>query len=187
MFKSFADKLPALGMSGGGGGRGTVDQPEPPATVQGAVKLMLVGAAISTVFLLFGVIVTVSQRSQLINALISWNKTQPKSKQLTLNQIHSYVTVSIVTIILIGVISIALWLWMARMNTAGRSWARITASVLFVLWTFYTYQSIGASRGAPTLVASTIIVIVTWLVALGALILMWRPASTVFYRSQSGR
>jgi hypothetical protein len=183
MFKSFADKLPALGTSG----KGAVGAPEPPASLLWAVKLMLVGAAVSTLFLLFGVIVTVSERNSLTNALIAWNKTQPKSKQLTLSQIHSYVTVSIVTIIIVGLISVALWLWMARMNTAGKSWARITASVLFALWTFYTYQSIGATRGAATLVASTIIVLVIWLLGLGSLFFLWRPDSTAFYRSQSAR
>jgi hypothetical protein len=183
MFKSFAEKLPARPA----GGKGTVGQPEPPVTVQWAVKLMLIGAAVSTVFLLFGVVVTASERNSLINALIAWNKTQPKSKQLTLSQIHSYVTVSIVTIIIVGLISVALWLWMARMNTNGRNWARITASVLFALWTFYTYQSIGATRGAATLIASTIIVLVIWVVGLGSLFFLWRPDSTVFFKSQSAR
>lgn len=183
MFKTFTDKLPALGT----GGRGTLGEPDAPPTVQWAVKLMLVGASISTVFLLFGVIVTVSERNSLINALISWNKTQPKSKQLTLSQIHSYVTVSIVTIIIVGLISVALWLWMARMNSAGRNWARITASVLFALWTFYTYQSIGDTRGAATLIVSTVIVLLIWLVGLASLFLLWRPASSLFFKSQPAR
>ena len=183
MFKSFAEKLPVLAATG----KGTVGQPDAPETMRRAVKLMLVGAAISTVFLLFGVIVTVSERNSLINALISWNKTQPKSKQLSLSQIHSYVTVSIVTIIIVGLVSIALWLWMARMNSGGRNWARIAASVLFALWTFYTYQSIGDTRGAATLVASTIIVLLIWLVGLASLFLLWRPASTLFYKSAPAR
>jgi hypothetical protein len=183
MFKSFTQKLPAPGTTG----RGTVAEHDAPETVQWAVRLMLVGAAISTLFLLFGVVVTVSERNSLINALISWNKTQPKSKQLSLSQIHSYVTVSIVTIIIVGLISIALWLWMARMNSGGRNWARITASVLFALWTFYTYQSIGDTRGAATLVASTVIVLLIWLVGLASLFLLWRPASTMFFKSQSAR
>lgn len=183
MFKSFTEKLPVRAAAG----RGTVGEPDAPQTVERAVQLMLVGAAISTVFLLFGVIVTVSERNSLINALISWNKTQPKSKQLSLSQIHSYVTVSIVTIIVVGLISVALWLWMARMNSGGRSWARVTASVLFALWTFYTYQSIGDTRGAATLVVSTVIVLLIWLVGLASLFLLWRPASSLFFKSQSAR
>ncbi|HXC85806.1 MAG TPA: hypothetical protein VNV62_28580 [Trebonia sp.] len=183
MFKSFAEKLPVRAATG----KGTVGEPDAPETVRWAVRLMLVGAAISTVFLLFGVIVTVSERNSLINALISWNKTQPKSKQLSLSQIHSYVTVSIVTIIIVGLVSIGLWLWMARTNSGGRNWARITASVLFALWTFYTYQSIGDTRGAATLIASTVIVLLIWLVGLASLFLLWRPASTRFYKSAPAR
>lgn len=187
MFRSFAasdkklpGKLPV-------GRKQAAPAEQAPRPLQWAIKFMLAGAAASTVFLVYGVIVTASERNALINALISWNKTQPKSKQLTLDQIHSYVTASFVSMIIIGVIAILLWLWMARMNTAGRSWARIAASVFFLLWTYYTYVSIGQTRGAATLIISMIIILVIWLIGLGSLFFLWRPASTDFIKAQSGR
>jgi len=183
MFKSFAasDKKPITRRKQAA----TPAEPAVPGTLQWAVRLMLAGAAASTVFLVFGVIVTASERSELVNALLKWDKTQPKAKQLTLTQINSYVTVSFVSMIIIGLIAIALWLWMARMNTAGRKWARYTASVLFVLWTYYTYVSIGATRGAATLIASMIIVLVIWLIGMVSLFFLWRPDSTAYFRDQS--
>jgi hypothetical protein len=182
MFKSLTgnDKRPPAR-----GGGTPAAAPTPPGTVQWAVKFMLAGAAASTIFLIFGVIVTASERNSLINSLIEWNKKQPKSKQLTLTQIHNYATISLVTVIIVGLISVGLWLWMARMNTAGRNWARITATVLFVLWTYYTYQSIGATRGAITLVLATIFVLVIWVIGLGALYFLWRPDSTAYFKSRS--
>ena len=89
---------------------------EPPATLQWSVKLMLAGAAVSTVYLVFAVIVTFSVKS----SLARWNATEPKAKQLTASQLNSLATYYIVSTIIIGLIAIGLWLWMARMNTAGR-------------------------------------------------------------------
>ena len=179
MFKSFTDKLPARGM----GGKGAVDAPAAPATLQWAVKLMLAGAAASTVFLVFAVIVTSNVKS----ALLKWNASLPKGKQYTVSQISNAASSYIVTTIIIGLLAIALWLWMARMNRLGRSWARITASVFFALWTYYTYTSLGSTRGSATFIIATVLVLVIWVIGLASLFLMWRPASTLFYKSESGR
>jgi hypothetical protein len=184
MFKSFtaSDKKPPA--SGKPSSRSKQPQPshsELPATLQWSVKLMLAGAAVSTVYLVFAVIVTFSVKS----SLARWNATEPKAKQLTASQLNSLATYYIVSTVIIGLIAIGLWLWMARMNTAGRNWARITASVLFLLWTYYTYVSVGQTHGAATLITSTAIVLVTWLIGLAALWLLWRPASSAFIKAQS--
>jgi hypothetical protein len=149
--------------------------------MQWAVRLMLAGAAVSTVYLVFALIVTASIKTDLTR----WNATVPKAKQLTASQLNSLATYYVVTTIIIGLISIGLWLWMAKMNTAGRSWARIVSSVLFLLWTYYTWVSIGQTRGAATLVISTVIVLVTWLIGLVSLFFLWRPASTAFYKAKT--
>lgn len=156
-------------------------EPAPPVTVQWAVKLMLVGAAISTVYLVFALIVTRNVKS----VLTQYNATLPKAKQLSPGQVSNAANSYIFSTILIGVIAIALWLWMARMNNKGKAWARITASILFALWSIYTWFSIGDTRGSATLIAATVMVLVTWLVGVGALFLLWRPASTVFFKDRS--
>jgi hypothetical protein len=170
-------------------GRGflSVRQPSdgsaPPASVQWAVKLMQAGAAVSTVYLIFALAVTATVKG----SLTTWNAEQAKSKQLTAAQINSIATFYIVSAIVTGLVAIALWIWMAKVNSAGRNWARITASVFFVLWSLYTYNSLGGTRGAATLIISTVIVLVIWLIGLGALFMLWRQESTAFFRAQSAR
>jgi len=197
MFKSFTEKLPtsskpssrspqpSKGSSKGPskGSRSPAPSPDatPPDTVQWAVKLMLAGAAVSTVYLVFALIVTASIKGDLVR----WNATQTKAKQLTATQVNSLATYYIVSTIIIGLIAIGLWLWMAKMNTRGRKWARIVATVLFALWSYYTYVSIGETHGAATLITSTVIVLVTWVIGLAALFLLWRPASSAFYNEQT--
>jgi hypothetical protein len=187
MFKSFTDKLPTSSKPSSKpprSSRGSSPVPDatPPDTVQWAVKLMLAGAAVSTVYLVFALIVTASIKGDLVR----WNATQTKAKQLTASQLNSLATYYIVSTIIVGLIAIGLWLWMARMNTRGRKWARIVATVLFALWSYYTYVSIGESHGAATLITSTVIVLVTWLIGLASLFLLWRPASSAFYSEQTG-
>ena len=142
---------------------------------------MLAGAAVSTVYLVFALIITASIKTDLVR----WNATEPKAKQLTASQLNSLATYYIASTIIVGLIAIGLWLWMAKMNTAGRSWARIVSSVLFALWSYYTYVSIGQTHGAATLIISTVIVLVTWLIGLASLFLLWRPASTAFYKAKA--
>ncbi len=176
MFKSFTGNDKRLPVRG----KGTAVAEPPPPTVQWAVRLMYAGAAVSTVYLVFALIVT----STIKSTLVRWNAAEPRAKQLTSSQLNSLATYYIVSTIIIGLIAIGLWLWMARMNSAGRNWARITASVFFALWTYYTYVSIGQTRGAATLITSTVIVMVVWLVGLASLYLLWRPASSAFFKAQ---
>ena len=70
------------------GGGGSVAQPEPPVSVQRAVRLMLAGAAASTVFLIFGVIVTANVKS----ALTAWNATSSTCSSCTESSISQSAT-----------------------------------------------------------------------------------------------
>lgn len=161
-------------------GIGAVSDSEAPPTVQWAVRFMLFGAAISTIYLIFAVIVTSGVKS----ALVKWNAGLPKSQQHTAQQISNAATDYIVSTIIIGLIAIGLWLWMARMNGGRRTWARITASVFFALWTYYTYSSIGQLHGgSATFVAALVITFAIWLVGLAALYFLWRPESSSYYKS----
>jgi multisubunit Na+/H+ antiporter MnhC subunit len=179
MFKSFLTsdrKLPA-------GVSQSPDEPTPPPATQRAVRLMIAGAATSTVYLIFSVIMTTSLKS----ALTSANNAAEPSKRLTDSQLNSLTTYLIVTTIVIGLAAIGLWLWMAKMNSLGKNWARITSSVLFLLWTYYTYTSIGDTHGAASLVVSLVIVLVIWAIGLAALFMLWRQDSTAFFKDQSTR
>jgi uncharacterized membrane protein (UPF0136 family) len=81
-----------------------------------------------------------------------------------------------VVIIVFGLVPIVLWLWMARATSQGKDWARIVSTVLFVL---ATLQLIG-SRGAAQVLTAAL----TWLIGLAAVRLLWRPASSAFFKAQ---
>jgi ABC-type Fe3+ transport system permease subunit len=73
-----------------------------------------------------------------------------------------------------GLALIALWLWMARATSQGKNWARISSTVLFAL---ATLQLIG-NHG----VVQVLTVVLTWLTGLPAAWLLWRPASSAFFK-----
>ncbi len=140
------------------------ERPPAPPSVQNAVKLMYAGAAAGTVSL---VLFLVS-----IGAIRNANKTAHPS--LTSAQLNNFFISTIIYL----VISVGLWLWMARVNSQGKSWARITATVLFALNTVDLYGILHY----PKTLTSLLIPVVTWLIGLGAVIFLWRRESTEFFK-----
>jgi hypothetical protein len=146
--------------------------PAPPP-VMNAVKLMYVGAAVSTVSL----VVTLADVGGLKAAI---KKAKPSWTAAQINQYDRFIiSVAIVS----GVIGIALWLWMARANNQGKNWARILSTVLFCL---ATLDLIGVFSEPKTLIG-LIFPVLTWLVGLGAVFLLWRPESSAFFKPQELR
>jgi hypothetical protein len=146
--------------------------PAPPPVVN-AVKLMYVGAAVSTVSLIISVADIASVKTAIKKAKPSWTAAQ-------VNQYDRFlITVAIVS----GVIGIALWLWMARANNQGKNWARILSTVLFCL---ATLDLVGVFS-QPKTVLGLVFPVLTWLVGLGAVFLLWRPESSAFFKPQGLR
>jgi hypothetical protein len=83
-------------------------------------------------------------------------------------------TVTVVTVFFL--LPIALWLWMARAVRQGRNWARILSAVLLGLQTLWLLV-IG-----PTY-AELFFDLLSWLTGLEAVWLLWRPASSAFFKS----
>ena len=146
-------------------------RPEPPASVVMAVRLMYAGAVVSALSLIVGLVTVGSLRDSL-------HKAQPS---LTTTELHNLQTVVIVGSIFIGLISIGLWVWMALMNKAGKSWARIIATVLFGLDTLFLLLGVVRAGAA----AGTLVSIVTWLIGLGAVIFLWRRDSSEYFTAVS--
>ena len=141
--------------------------PAPPP-VMNAVKLMYVGAAVSTVSLIISLADIGGVKTAIKKAKPSWTAAQ-------VNQYDRFlITVAIVS----GVIGIALWLWMARANNQGKNWARILSTVLFCL---ATLDLIGVFS-QPKTVLGLVFPLLTWLVGLGAVFLLWRPESSAFFK-----
>jgi hypothetical protein len=143
-----------------------------PQSVQNAIKLMYVGAALEVVGLIVAIATAGSVRSR-----IAKNPPKINGKLATATQIASLAHFEIALGIAGGLIGVVLWLWMARKNGQGRSWARILSTVFFVI---STLSLLSLRTGDPT--AITIVsVLLTWLTGLGTIVLLWLPASSPFF------
>ena len=144
--------------------------PAPPPVVN-AVKLMYVGAAVSTVSLIISLADISGTKAAIIKAKPSLTATQ-------VNQLNTFI---ISLAIVSGLVGVALWLWMARANNQGKSWARVLSTVLFCL---ATLDLVGVF-GEPKTVLGLIFPVLTWLVGLGAVFFLWRPDSTAFFKPRT--
>ncbi|GAB3442491.1 hypothetical protein GCM10027517_19640 [Phycicoccus ginsengisoli] len=146
-----------------------------PASIATAVKLMYVGAALS----LLGILFTVVMRSTIRDAVEKASADSGTS--MTASQVDSAVSLAIGFSVVVGLIGVALWLWMASANGKGRKWARIVATVFFGLSVLSTLGSLVQHPPVLSLVVSLVSL------ALGAYIiyLLYRPESTQYYEAQS--
>ena len=88
---------------------------------------------------------------------------------------------SITLVTVVGLAVIALWLWMARATSQGRNWARILSTVLFGLATLELLSAIEVIGEIG--VAQAFFAALTWLSGLAAVWMLWRPASSAFFKS----
>ena len=97
-------------------------------------------------------------------------------------------------------IGAALWAWMALANRAGKRWARITATVFFGIETLsvgllllvihelpHLAARIGASGTAITAIAGFALVVslAIWFLGLTIIVLLWRRESSAYYAAMS--
>ena len=143
---------------------------EPPSSVQTAVRLMYAGAIISGIIFILGLVTIGSVRHTL-------EKDYPT---YSASKISTLVNAEIAIVVIAGIIGVGLWLWMAWANKRGKNWARITGTVFFGLYTLDLVFV--AARSASGI--STVFAIVTWLVGLGATIMLWRRDSTAFFKDR---
>lgn len=152
------------------------DDSDVPAPVRRSVRLMLAGGALTAVLGVFYVIVKIADK----NAL-----TTSTGKALTNGQF----TGIIVYAIFVYLLQVTIWVLMARMNRAGRGWARIVASALAVFSTVGAYSLVNGLKGGETLTVVDIVYIVftlaLWIVGAIAAILLWRPESSEYFRSRA--
>lgn len=153
-----------------------------PAPLQRAARFMFAGSVGSFVLGAYLIIVTVTERSTSLASATS----ATGSKHLTASQFNTEFTGIIIYDIVLTLVCAALWAWMARMNQGGRGWARIVATVFFLIWTYYTYQTIS---GLSTWIVLGVLIIelAIWGVGAAALYYLWRPDSTAFFKEQQRR
>jgi hypothetical protein len=142
-------------------------RPPAPSSIRTAVKLMYGGAVLSAVSFIVGLATIGSLRQSIIN---------DSTKKLTAAQLHTAEVIGVATIVILGLIGIGLWLWMAWANGRGRNWARIVAAVLFGLNTLGLLSVIAR----PNAVGTKLFDVLSWLVGLGATYYLWRRDSSEY-------
>lgn len=151
--------------------------PEPPvrgqapASVRNAVKCMYAGAALSAIELIIGLVTISSIKSAI-------EKAYPKDSAST---VHSLEVSSIVLAVIVGLISIGLWIWMAKASESGHSYGRIVGTVFFGLNTIFLLLDVARPHASLGLVLN----ILVWLAGLGAVIFLWNRESTPYFKPQS--
>ena len=139
-----------------------------PGSMQRAVRLMLAGAGATAVWGIFFIIAATVDSSGSVG---------PDGKKVS----ASSLAVEVVFLALQAVVYIALWVLMARKCQSGRSWARITTTVLFVLWSYQTYGTIGSTASTVVLAVNLVLVLAIWVIGLTALFMLWRQESSEFF------
>jgi len=155
-------------------------RPPAPAPVRTAVKLMYAGAAVSAVLLIIVLAMVIGDvKGAVRGQFLGQSLTAPQLKPL------------IITVVLVGgLVAIALWLWMARVNGQGRNWARILSTVLFGLATLQLrgdlQQPVSHAGFGVTVLYYGVAVLsaASWLVGAAGVWLLWRPASSAFFKPQ---
>ena len=155
-------------------------RPPAPAPVLTAVQLMYAGAAVSAVELIIGLaLIIVDITAAARGRFLGHSLTAPQLRPL------------IITLwIVFGLVVIALWLWMARANGQGRTWARILSTVLFGLATLQLRGDFTQPAGHPGFgvtvlyYSGTALFVAAWLAGAAAVWQLWRPASSAFFKPQ---
>jgi hypothetical protein len=147
-------------------------RPSVPAQVRHAVTAMYVGAAVTVVGIVIEIL-TVNGTKTAIEKRSSHHLT---ASQLNVTE-HALVIGSIVS----GLIAVAAWLIVARACKKGYNWGRVTGTVLFGLATLDTIGAALSPVAGPVKAWWPVI----WLAGLTAVILLWRPPSTDFFKGIS--
>jgi hypothetical protein len=157
-------------------------RPAAPAPVLTAVKLMYAGAAVSAAGLITGLaLIIVDITAAARGRFLGHSLTAPQMRPLIIR-----------VWIVFGLVVIALWLAMARVNGQGRNWAHILSTVLFGQATLqlrgdFTQPVSHAGSGATVLYyGGTALFVAAWLAG-AAMCLLWRPASSAFFKPQASR
>jgi hypothetical protein len=129
-----------------------------------AVRLMYAGAAYALIYAI-GFLTVV--RSVL--------KNEPAS--------HTSLAGVVAAVILLSLIEIAVWLWIARACQNGRSWARVTGTVLFGIHTLSALAVL--SNDHPGIGRARLLTVISWLIACGAVVFLWQRPSNAFFRARA--
>jgi serine/threonine kinase PknH len=141
-----------------------------PDSMRNAIGLMYAGAAYTLVYAI-GVIIVAG-------AIIS---KHPAATAARASSGHVTVGGVAALTILLSVIEIALWLGIARACRNGKSWARVTGTVLFGLHTLGFLGVLVNSH--PGLGLTKVLTTLSWLIACGVVVFLWQRPSSAFFQA----
>ncbi|HYS30973.1 MAG TPA: hypothetical protein VEM58_01815 [Streptosporangiaceae bacterium] len=148
------------------------ERPEPPRSIQIAVRLMYAGAAVTVIGLVLNLIAVATNE----------NAVRAAHKHASPAQLHATHNALITAVVVNAVIEIGAWLLMARANRGGLKWARIISTVLFAL-SFWSFANLLLGSVTGISIAYSVVV---WLVGLGAIFFLWQKDSSAFFADASG-
>jgi uncharacterized membrane protein len=141
---------------------------EPPSSIRTAVTLMYIGAALSVLWTLL----VLPQRDVLRDQL------EGQNVDLEPADLDAFVNTFVTFLVILGVVSVGLWLWMAFANRRGRPWARVVATILGVLGVLAGVIGLFQPLGLGMLLNLGLLVL-----AGAILFLLYRPESSAYYRA----
>ncbi len=154
----------------GGSQAPEVSRPAAPTSVVRACQAMYVGAAAS----LISIVIAILDRHAIRTALHNHNL------KLTTAQLNNTYHAALGALVVVGLIGVGLWIWMAMMCKAGKSWARILSTVFFGIETIDLVVGTAVPGGGSA--ATRIYGILIWLIGLVATVLLWQRRSSEYFR-----
>lgn len=145
---------------------------EQPTSISTAVKLMLAGAVVSLLSLIYS-LATIGETKDTLREEVL--KNEPNASQST---IDGAIAFGIGFAVVLGLVGALLWVWMAWKNGQGRSWARVVATVFGGLAVLSAVFTLSAGNAEAVSMVTTVINLV---LAAVILFLLWRPESSRFY------
>ncbi|HEY0935400.1 MAG TPA: hypothetical protein VGD91_16850 [Trebonia sp.] len=147
-----------------------------PRPMRKAVRLMLGGAAVTVLLCLFAIVLAIVDRNGLTNT---------GGTRITTTQFANVV----IYVVVVCVVVTGLWIAMARLNRAGRMWARYAASALCAVLSYYIYEFFNSLTSGTVISVANIIFLVLvmamWLLGIIAIALIWRSESTKYYKARA--
>jgi hypothetical protein len=161
--------------SGGGVGYQvpTAQDPPRPPSLRNAVRLMCIGSGVALLGTIVALAASGKIKTEVFNAVRN-NAHRSHRSGYTLAQLHTVANITFVALVVAGIVSVLVWVWMAWANNRGSGWARIVASVLFALITIEVI--LARSRVS----VSFVFILLEWLLGLIVVLLLWRRETTEY-------
>jgi hypothetical protein len=154
----------------GGAQMPEAQRPPAPASVRNAVKVMYAGAVASLVYAII-FIATLN---------VTKSAIEKHSPQLTTSQVNGMQHALMTSAIAGGLIAAGLWIFIVWACKSGKSWARITGTVLFGI---NTVQGGLNNLVVPEAALVKVFWFVVWLIGLAAVVFLWRGSSSAFFKA----